>query len=339
MGNETPLPEPAIARNEETRLFGYTGSSWVSLTIDSNGRAEVIHFDSAGNQIDPATETTLSKIADALDSNAADRLLTNLEQIGGQAQSAVDVAAKIDAIEDALGSVATDHLLIQEESALDVSAATVDVQEDTPLDVSGAEVDVDLATQTLARLAAVNELTNGTSYAEVQRAGNAMLVNIDGQQGALDVSAATVDVQEATPLDVSAATVDVAAAAAGGLAVEQQTPVALEDTNETPVDPATPDEDSAFENGTAVGSGGSTSESLSAEGADTLRGRVTRDSTAYDVTVEWEDSAGNVLFTDTIASGVTAGTETTINEGAISPHCTVTVADNGSGSGAVTATP
>lgn len=96
--------------------------------------------------------------------------------------------------------------------------------------------------------------------------------------------------------------------------------------------------DAAAENGTAVASGGSTSKALAADGAETLRGRVVRATTSYDVTVDWEDANGNVLFTDTVASAAAAGSETTVNEAAISPYCTVTVADAGAGSGAVTAT-
>lgn len=137
------------------------------------------------------------------------------------------------------------------------------------------------------------------------------------------------------PLDVSGATVP----------TEQQTPVAIEDTTGAQVDPASSGDvtkkkeaDGAFENATAVASGASTSQTLHAVGGDTLRGRVVRATTAYDVTVDWLDDAGNVIFSDAIASGVTAGTETTINEPAISGHATVTVADAGAGSGDVDAT-
>lgn len=126
----------------------------------------------------------------------------------------------------------------------------------------------------------------------------------------LDVSASTVSVQESTPLDVSASTV----------AVDPTANVSAE----------------AFENGTSLAADGTLTTSLAASSAETLVGRVSRASTSYDVTIDWKDDAGNVLFTDTIASGVAAGTETSINEAAVSPYCNVNVVDAGSASGAVT---
>lgn len=125
---------------------------------------------------------------------------------------------------------------------------------------------------------------------------------------------------------------------------EQQTPVGIEDSGGTQVDPATSGDlskkqeaDEAYENGTSVASGGSTTKTLDAAGSDTLRGRVVRATTSYDVEVDWLDDQGNVIFTDSIASGVAAGTETSLNEKAISAHATVRVTDAGSGSGAVDA--
>jgi hypothetical protein len=111
-----------------------------------------------------------------VDAQSASVLTTDVEQIGGAAQSAVDVAAAIDALEDALTSVGADALGVESASALDVSAA---------------EVDVDLATQSLASIA-------------VQ------------ENNPLDVSGATVDVQEASPLDVSGATVGIESNDDGG---------------------------------------------------------------------------------------------------------------------------
>jgi len=112
---------------------------------------------------------------------------------------------------------------------LDVSASTVQVQEDTALDVSAAEVDVDLNSQSGGAL--------DVSAAEVD-------VDLASQTGpALDVSGATVDVQEASALDVSAATVSVQEASAldvsaSTVPVEQQLPVGVEDSTGTQIDPA-----------------------------------------------------------------------------------------------------
>lgn len=92
----------------------------------------------------------------------------------------------------------------------------------------------------------------------------------------------------------------------------------------------------AAANGASLASGGTLSRSLEAPGAETLRGRVVRASTSYDLAVDWEDSNGNVLFTDTIATGAAGGTETALNEPAISAYATVRVVDAGSASGPVT---
>jgi len=98
---------------------------------------------------------------------------------------------------------------------LDVDLAEVSA---APLDVSAAEVDVDLNAQSLARLTSKLELSDGSSFGEVQRKGsdlrtaiqqwNAGVLGIQ-EDSALDVSAATVSVQEASALDVSGATVTV----------------------------------------------------------------------------------------------------------------------------------
>jgi len=48
----------------------------------------------------------------------------------------------LDELADATGSRANDHVLVQSDAPLDVSAATIDIQENTPLDVSAATVDI-----------------------------------------------------------------------------------------------------------------------------------------------------------------------------------------------------
>jgi len=72
-----------------------------------------------------------------------------------------------------------------------------------------------------------------------------------------------------------------------------------------------------------------------ADGA-TLSGVVNRDTTSYDVDVEWVDGQGNVAYTESVASGVVAGTETTFDVVARSPQANVVVTDAGSGNGTVT---
>jgi hypothetical protein len=75
--------------------------------------------------LDALTDALASEGTDELRVTEASDLDVILTEVGGQAQSAVDVAAKIQAIADALGSNGTDHLLVQEDTALDVSGATV----------------------------------------------------------------------------------------------------------------------------------------------------------------------------------------------------------------------
>jgi len=147
---------------------------------------------------------------------------------------------------------------------------TVNVQEDTALDASAAEIDVDLNSQSLQNVSidlASDSLANpldvdissasaeplDVSGATVQVQEDTPLdvsasevdVDLASQTGpALDVSGATVPVQEASALDVSAATVEVQEAtaldvSASTVPVEQQTPVQVEDSSGTPIDPAT----------------------------------------------------------------------------------------------------
>lgn len=89
----------------------------------------------------------------------------------------------------------------------------------------------------LTRLDVTAETVNVDDAAE-------FTITIGAQDTALDVSAATVDVQEASALDVSAATVEVQEAtaldvSASTVPVEQQTPVQVEDSGGTAIDPAT----------------------------------------------------------------------------------------------------
>jgi hypothetical protein len=156
---------------------------------------------------------------------------------------------------------------------LDVSAAEVDVDaatntvglleaSDQPLDVSGAEVDVDISTQTLARIVGELELEDagGTgTYGNIQRRGDAIQISVENDQTSilkstdqpLDVSDATVTVTDDGAFTISTNTLDPALASnagdqlrvdlennnAGTLPTEQQTPVQVEDSGGTNIDP------------------------------------------------------------------------------------------------------
>lgn len=62
---------------------------------------------------------------------------------------------------------------------------------------------------------------------------------------------------------------------------------------------------------------------------------VERATTNYDVNVVWQDEDGNDIITESLATGVTAGTQSSHDVAARSNRCKVEVVDAGSGSGAV----
>lgn len=188
---------------------------------------------SGTDEIRVMSPSPLDVSASEVDVNLNSQTLTNVSvDLNAQSGPALDVSGATVTVTDdgALTLAANDGTDIGDVGIEDISLVTgqatksgslpvtlasdedtVSVQEDTPLDVSAAEVDVDLASQTGPALD-----VSGATVA-VQEAS------------ALDVSAATVEVQEATALDVSGATVP----------TEQQSPVKVENTNGTAIDPAT----------------------------------------------------------------------------------------------------
>ena len=114
----------SVSDNDELRIAIETDNEGILKTQDQPFDVSYAEVD-----VDLASQT-LSQLA------------SNIEQIGGQAQSAVDVADKIDQIEDALASVGSDSLRVTSPN---------------PLDVSGAEVDVDIATQSLSPLTVTDD--------------------------------------------------------------------------------------------------------------------------------------------------------------------------------------
>lgn len=99
-------------------------------------------------------------------------------------------------------------------SIADWVTGTLLVQEEHPLDVSGAEIDVDLNSQTLSAITITDDGSLDINTMPAQTIGT--------------WNAGTLSIQEATPLDVSGATVP----------TEQQTPVSVEDSGGTTIDPA-----------------------------------------------------------------------------------------------------
>lgn len=93
-------------------------------------------------QEDEPLDASGAEIEVDLTSQTLEQLAANISEIGGEAQSAVDVANAIDEIHGALESVGDTTVRVSSPSALDVSAETVSVQEDTALDVSASTVTV-----------------------------------------------------------------------------------------------------------------------------------------------------------------------------------------------------
>lgn len=85
--------------------------------------------------------------------------------------------------------------------------------------------------------------------------------------------------------------------------------------------------------GVSIGSGETETVKLRQPGAQKLSGSVTRSSTSYDVDVDWLDENDNVVESESIASGVAAGDQTTFDEPARSPRANLKISDAGSGSG------
>jgi len=125
--------------------------------IDEIEQSNIYIVDENGNVVRPQLDSATNRLL--VDSAST---IENLKEIGGQTQSAVDVADKIDQIEDALASVGTDEMRVVSPN---------------PLDVSAAEIDVDIATQSLSPLTitddgafAINAYNGGTLPVEQQTA-------------------------------------------------------------------------------------------------------------------------------------------------------------------------
>ena len=233
-----------------------------------------------------------------LNNQSLSQVASNIEQIGGQAQSAVDVANKIDQINAALASVGNDSLRVTSPN---------------PLDVSAAEVDVDIATQSLTPLT----VTDDGSLSLAEYTGGNLPISLEAQNatpltvtddGSLNI-AGVVSIQEDTPLDVSATTV--------------------------PTDPNT--SDSASLNSATLSADGELVMSLSASGADSLLGQV-RSSGSFNVVVRWKNSSGTAIREETIKNNTSGGSWADIDQPAKSAEADIVVSDTSSAEQTVDAT-
>lgn len=284
---ERDLPPARLDLVEESRTFGYDGSDWVALAVDQNGqldvtlKAESVSLegdDDDGNTLAVNVETLSEGIADpdglltyfarALNSQGQDELRSRLHNSSG---AQVDPATT--ALEDALQANANDEYRIRafgpdaagvlqavNAEAFDTALATTDIGIATYGDRALASI-----AQDEVRVASPNPLDVSAATVSVQEATaldvSAATVTVT-DDGAFNV-AGTVSVQEATALDVSAATVSVQEAtaldvSAATVPTEQQTPVGIEDSGGVQIDPAT----TALEN------------ALQANAADEFRARL-----------------------------------------------------------------
>lgn len=94
-----------------------------------------------------------------------------------------------------------------------------------------------------------------------------------------------------------------------------------------------PTGNTATANSESLGNGATDSYELGQAGADKLSGAVTRDNTAYDVDVVWQDQNRDDIETESIASNVSGGNQTTFDVAARSPYAKLEISDSGSGSG------
>jgi len=207
---------------------------------------------------------------------------TNIVEVGGQSQSAVDMAAEIAALASAVAAHdGSDHLLFEENSPLDVSGATVTVTDDGNLtiagtvDASASEIDVDVATQSLASLTVTDD-------------------------GSLSVAA----VNDA---------------------------VAIEDSTGAQIDPAVATDyfDSQTTGHDLVGSGDLTVGPGAVDrGAAVTIAATSTDNNTFSVSVDWQDSSGNVFQTESAADiGLDTITEDYARLVRKAPQVSITVTD------------
>lgn len=252
-----------------------------------------------GGSLDALTDALASQGTDSLRVTEASTLGVLLAEIGGEPQSAVDVAARIDALADALASNATDELRVQEASPLDVSGAVVSVQEDAPLDVSATTVETDVVDRSARTLGKARLMDSGGTL--VDPATDSTLSSTLSREIA-QWSAGTLPVEQQTPIEVGTYS-------GSTLPVEQQTPMGVEDTSGTQVDPA------ANVNGSSTSASTTATGSGSAAAVSVPNGR-TAVTAAWDVsgsatvTVEVSPDGGATWYEEHTASPSSAETAT-----------------------------
>lgn len=288
------------------------------------------------NNLPEPVETVIS---DALKSDGTDSLLV-------QEDTPLDVSGAVVTVaqNDTFTVDQASTLLVQQDNPLDVSGAVVSVSEDTPLDVSASTVPTEEQSPNAIENTGGNQIDPATEQTiqsildsvateQTLSSADAYLQSIDNnvaQQSTLSALAAALQsnnndkvlVDHPNRLDISSR---------DGRNLGDVDVTAVNDSVQTE------DSDSGFFNGASLSADGTISTLLSGQGADNLKGRVVSDS-QYTVELSWQDNNGNEIFRDQVASGVAGGTETTLNETAISPNVELVIADGSSTTATVNGT-
>lgn len=259
-----------------------------------------------------------------VDTPAGDQLDANLDQVGGTDQTGVDVADKLQQLADALQSAfdSDDQLRVDLENH---NAGTLPVEQQTPIVLEG---DDNAGNTESVQVEALDTALNGTESAVITAVARALS----------DVGNAQVRVETPSPIDASAAEVDVDlnSQSVGNLAVEQQTPVAVEDTTGTQVNPdQSPDyPDSQTVGHDLIASGDLVIGPVSVARAEAIVVAVnSTNSETFSVSVSWENGSGDVFQsedkTETGIDTVTSDWARLVRKG---PQVKVTITDE-SGAG------
>lgn len=295
-----------------TYLTGQSGDIDVNLNSDSlTSNLGVDIAAASGSPLD----VSAAEVDVDLNSQTLSRLTSNLE------------------LNDGAGAYGE---IYQTGNALDTNIASQDADVDVNLntDSLAGDLDVDINSQTLSRVSSAIEATNGTSYGEIQRSGNALLTSIDNEP--LDVSATTVTVTDNGSFtlagndgtvvgDVDVTQLEIPGSGSGTSEVERRgtdLKVSLEqeqlggnldvdiaEASGSPIE-VTPPVDSGSNTASAsLSDGGSISVNLTSSNADDIIYVATSDED-FQIDVTHYDStgqAGNSITQDASSGTITAG--------------------------------
>ncbi len=196
--------DPTSVRTEDdgavvSKIVGDTATNQVA--VDASGQLNVDVTSASAEPFD----VSAAEVDVDINSQTLANIDSNLNQVGGTAQSGVDIAQKIDDLEDALASVGTDSFL---------------VDSNNPLDVSASEVDVDINSQTLGSVTVTDD---GSFNSIVEQASH------DNLNANANIQVGDTDVDNSNPVPVT----DVGGGSGTPVADYQQTSSISGQTSET----------------------------------------------------------------------------------------------------------